>query len=80
MAIKPIFHQKTRLHLLPNANKKGDKQHESDMPNANMHNYFPPARVGVCIGSVGIRVGTTKDFGYQDATRNVLNNVTPQRG
>ena len=50
--VKPIFHQKMRLHLLPNAN-------EIDTNNARGPNatYIPPAHVGPVFGPWGLALG-----------------------
>ena len=53
--IKPIFRQKPRSRWLPNANK-GDRQHEIDMPNANVPNdkCIPPASIWARVELVGV--------------------------
>ena len=59
------------LHIPPegqfalgyNAGKKGNKQHETDMPNANPntnvthHDHIPPLVILVCVGLLGVHVG-----------------------
>ena len=72
--IKPIFHQKPCSRWVANANKNEINNMKSTCPTRTDRNHIPQAHVGVhirigfvgvCVGSVGVRIGSARLFGYQ---------------
>ena len=71
--VKPIFHRKLRSPWVTTHTQcegKDDKQHEIDMPNMNPKANVTQCNhihhgVGVCVGLVGVGVGSARLFGYQ---------------
>ena len=67
IVLSPYSTKNTRLLWLPNTNEIDTNNMECTWPTRILPNvnYIPFARVGGCVGSGGLRIGSAREFRYQ---------------